>query len=114
MSDRAPNYRKHKQSGQAVVTLTDGFGRRKDVLLGKHGTQQSRVEYARVITEWEASGRRLPAAPTSDRSMAELLDVFWNYIEEHYRRQDGSPTTEVWEYKMALRPLRHLYGHTPV
>ena len=52
-----PSYRIHKQSGQAVVTLTDALGGRHDVLLGVHGTKQSRVEYARVIAEWEAAGR---------------------------------------------------------
>jgi hypothetical protein len=46
-----PSYRRHRQSGQAVVTLTDGLGSRKDVLLGKHGTAESRAEYARVISE---------------------------------------------------------------
>src|SRR5215831_11564946 len=53
-----PAYRLHKQSGQAVVTLPDGTGGRRDVLLGKHGTPESRAEYARVIAEWEAGGRR--------------------------------------------------------
>src|SRR5205823_2311443 len=114
MNDRVPNYRKHKQSGQAVVTLTDSYSRRKDVQLGKYGTKQSRVEYARVIAEWEASGRQLPVAATSDPNISELMDVFWDHVEEHYRRPDGSQTTEVWEYKLALRPLRHRYGHTPV
>jgi site-specific DNA recombinase len=60
MSDRVPSYRRHKQSGQAVVTLSDGFGGRRDVLLGKFGTAESRKEYARIISEWEAAGRRLP------------------------------------------------------
>jgi hypothetical protein len=55
-----PSYRKHRQSGQALVTLTDGLGGRKDILLGKHGTKESRVEYARVIAEWEAAGRTVP------------------------------------------------------
>jgi hypothetical protein len=39
-----PSYRLHKQSGQAVVTLTDGIGGRHDVLLGPHGTPESRSE----------------------------------------------------------------------
>jgi hypothetical protein len=30
-------------------------------LLGKHGTKASRIEYARVLEEWEASGRCLPS-----------------------------------------------------
>jgi hypothetical protein len=35
--DHVPSYRKHRQSGQAIVSLPDGMGRRRDVLLGKHG-----------------------------------------------------------------------------
>ncbi len=55
-----PSYRLHGQSGQAVVTLSDGLGNRRDVLLGKYGTPESRAEYVRVLAEWEAAGRRLP------------------------------------------------------
>jgi hypothetical protein len=50
---RVPTYRQHTQSGQAIVTLPDGLGGRKDVLLGKYGTKESRTAYARVIAEWE-------------------------------------------------------------
>jgi hypothetical protein len=57
-----PSYRKHKQSGQAIVTLSDGLGGRRDVLLGKYGTADSRQEYARVIAEWEAAGHFRPTA----------------------------------------------------
>jgi hypothetical protein len=73
MSDpsRIPKYRCHKQSGQAIVTLTDGLGNRRDVLLGKYGTAASRSEYLRVITEWEASGRRL-LAPADARYVIPL------------------------------------------
>src|SRR5205823_5239332 len=37
----SPSYRRHKQSGQAVVTLPDGLGGRHDVLLGKFGSKES-------------------------------------------------------------------------
>jgi hypothetical protein len=43
-----PSYRLHKQSGQAVVTLTDPSGRRRDVLLGRHDTPESRREYDEI------------------------------------------------------------------
>jgi hypothetical protein len=59
-----PSYRKHRQSGQAIVTLPDGLGGRRDVLLGKYGTKASRMEYARLVAEWEASIRRPPPAPS--------------------------------------------------
>jgi len=40
---RDPSYRLHKQSGQAVVTLSDHGGGRRDFLLGKFGTSESRT-----------------------------------------------------------------------
>lgn len=111
-STHVPTYREHKQSGQAIVTLTDGLGNRRDVLLGAHGTKASRVEYARVIAEWEAAGRRVPAAWITDRTVAELVDAFWPHVEQHYRRSDGTPTSEVNEFRLSLRPLKHLYSDT--
>ena len=38
-----PSYRLHKQSGQAVVTLPDGLGGRRDVLLGPHVNRHVRA-----------------------------------------------------------------------
>src|SRR6516165_1639474 len=81
MSDRVPSYRRHKQSGQAVVTLPDGFGGRRDVLLGKYGTSASRKEYTRVISEWEAAGKRLPSKSAEgsapNLSINELVLAYW-------------------------------------
>ena len=45
-----PSYRLHKQSGQAVVTLTLN-GVRKDILLGPHGSPESKEEYERVLAQ---------------------------------------------------------------
>jgi integrase len=112
-SDRVPSYRRHKQSGQAVVTLPDGLGGRRDVLLGKYKSKQSRQEYARVISEWEANGRCLPQSVSStDITIAELIVRFWPWAEQHYRHVDGTPTGELKEWKLSLKPLRQLYGHT--
>jgi integrase len=108
-----PSYRLHRQSGQAIVTLTDNLGRRKDKLLGKHRTKESFVEYGRIIAEWEANGRQLPAASVADLTITELIDRFWPWVEMHYRRPDGSETREVADYKYSLRPLNHLYGNRP-
>jgi integrase len=115
-SRSVPTYRLHKQSGQAVVTLPDGLGGRRDVLLGKHGSPESRLEYARVIAEWEAGGRHRPAGVPQrhDLTVNELLLRFWHHAEQHYRHADGSPTSELTEYRYSLRPLRELYGHVAV
>jgi hypothetical protein len=46
MSKRSPipSYRLHKHSGQAVVTLLDWTGRRRDVPLGRYDTPASRAD----------------------------------------------------------------------
>ena len=59
---RTPSLRRHKPSGQAVVTL-DG----QDHYLGPwpaalaQAAADRREAYDRLIAEWLASGRRLPA-----------------------------------------------------
>jgi integrase len=110
---RTPSYRLHKPSGQAVVTLNG-----EDVYLGKHGTAESKGEYDRLIAEWLANGRRRPAridGPTpAGSTVNELLVGFVAHARQHYRRPDGSLTNEYDEYRMAFRPLKHLYGDTPV
>jgi hypothetical protein len=79
-----PSYRRHKQSGQAVVTLTDPFGVRHDMLLDKYGTSASRKKYARVLAEWEASGQRLPAAATpAEVSLNELILAYSRFAESY-------------------------------
>src|SRR5690242_4075111 len=94
-----PSYRRHKQSGQAVVTLTDPSGRRRDVYLGPYGTAASRQEYARVLAEWEANGRRLSVTNADDSthglSVNELILTNWAHVENYYRYPDGAPTSEV-------------------
>src|SRR6516162_2689473 len=100
-----PSYRKHRQSGQALVTLTNALGGRQDFLLGPHGTKQSRVEYARVIAEWEAAGWNIPAKEAaSDLTIHELILRFWPHAEQHYRRPNGTPTNELNDFRLSLRP----------
>ena len=112
-SKKIPSYRRHKSSGQAIVTLTDGTGRRRDVLLGKHGSAASRTEYARVIAEWEGAGRRLSVPATlADLTVTELIVRYWAHAKEYYRSPDGKHTSEVVGCRVSLRPLAHLYGDT--
>ena len=108
-----PNYRLHRQSGQAVVTLRDPLGNRRDVLLGKYGTAESRVEYARVIAEWEANGRRLPASQAipANITVNELALAYWKFAESYYGfdRRRGT----AFNVRDAIRVVKALYGHTP-
>jgi integrase len=106
-SEKVPAYRKHKQSGQAVVTLTDGTGRRKDRLLGNYGTAASRLEYAKVVAAWEAGGRQLAQTKApADITVNEVLAKFLPWAKQRY----GAASAEFTCYKLVMRPLSFLHG----
>jgi integrase len=110
---RIPVLRHHKPTGQASVRI-DG----RDIYLGKHGTEESRERYRRVIAEW-LSGRDPAAAPQDGPgdggpAVNEVVKAFLTrHAEAHYRRADGSPTGELANFRLSLRPLCRLYGHSP-
>jgi integrase len=117
-SPSTPSLRRHRPSGLAVVTL-DG----KDHYLGpwpageKRPPSPTQVAYDRLVAEWLANGRHLPAAAAEEEallSVNELILAFWRHAEQHYRHEDGTPTSELADYRLSLRPLRKLYGTLPV
>jgi hypothetical protein len=97
-----PAYRKHKQSGQAIVTLTNGLRSRRDVLLGKFGTKASRQEYARVIAEWESSGRQLPARCKQTGEMWQRQTAFGEFLGKQQELQRFT-NNGVWYRGIDLR-----------
>ena len=104
-----PKYRRHRASGQAVVTLSG-----RDHYLGPYGTKASRIEYDRLITEWLAGGRHLPAQEvTDDLTVVELCAAFMRHAKTYYVK-DGRPTSTLAGIKRALAPLGRLYGRMPV
>lgn len=110
-----PAYRLHKSTGQALVTLPDGLGGRKDFYLGAHGSAESRKEYLRLIQEWEATGRCLPPQVDlckSDLTIAEVILAYWKWAEGRYVKE-GKPTSELDTIRQALRFVHTLYGDTP-
>lgn len=104
--DALPSYRRHKPSGQAVVTL-DG----RDVYLGPWRSKESRVAYERAISEWLAAGHAPTLIGSTDATVDEVLLAFWRHAQGHYRK-DGEPTSEVRLIKDALAPVHKLYGTT--
>ncbi len=105
-----PSYRHHKPTGQAVVTLNE-----KDLYLGKYGTPESKEAYNRQIAEWLSNNRQLTpqADPSCLLSVSQVALAFWKHAEVYYRKPDGTQTSEVDNYRQALRPLKKLYGTTP-
>ena len=117
-----PTLTRHKATNRAVVRLSG-----QDHYLGPWPAGQEqpdpdvRAAYDRLIAEWLAGGRRplrqpdrtpgerAPAGP----SVNEVLLSFWRHAEVHYRRDDGTPTSELADYRLSLRPLRAMYGTAP-
>lgn len=103
LGNRFPNYRKHKQSGQAIVTIGG-----RDFLLGPHGTKASELEYDRLILEWLASGRSASFGTDSHvLSITELIVDYAEYAKTYYGM---GPNSEWHRITRVLRPVRKLYG----
>jgi integrase len=106
MSRGIPSYRKHKASGQAVVTLNG-----VDHYLGRYNSVESKAEYDRIIGEWIALGRHLPAGPRGTGGPVGWLikELISGYFAHCVATKSAG---EVRQIKYALRPVRELYGDT--
>jgi integrase len=110
--DQLPAYRLHRQSGQAIVTLSG-----RDFNLGPHGSPESRRKYDRPTGEWVANGRRLApasstnaaaaaaAADSAGPSQASVAAAYWTHAERYYAGSRG----ELGAIKAAIRILVTLY-----
>lgn len=118
LTHRFPVPRLHKASGQMRLRLEG-----RDFYLGKPG-QESQEAYQRLLGEWLANGRKLPAPaegkppeppapPAGGILVAELVARYFRHCLEYYRRPDGSSTSEPRNIELALRPVKRMYGSTP-
>ena len=113
MPKNVPSYRQRKGSDHAIVTLTDAVTKqRRDYWLGPHGSPESRERYHRLIAEWEAAGRRLPApiddphGPCAQTTVGEIVHAYWTWASQHQCAIDGNLTT-------VLQLLRRFFGSSP-
>jgi integrase len=108
-----PQLREHKPSGQARVRI-DG----REIYLGKFGSAEAKEKYDKLVAEWLANQRRLPAPVVAEEqpqetTVGEVLAAFWDHALVHYRDPEGNPTGEAKNYHNALRPVRRLYNRDP-
>jgi integrase len=120
-----PSLRRHKPSGQGVVTLSG-----KDVYCGAwpaalaEAPAEVRARYDAAVASWLAAGRtrHLPSTPAPSTSeapdrlsttVAELALAFIRHAEAYYARPDGAPTGEVGEYARTLGLVNRLFGELP-
>jgi integrase len=107
LSHALPKYRKHRGSGQAVVTLNG-----HDYYLGPYGTKASRIEHDRLIAEWLANDRNPLHVTSQDITIVELCLRYWKFAKGYYRK-DGRCTGVTPGIKCALQYLKQWYGKTP-
>ena len=94
-----PAYRKHRSTGRAVVSVYRADGSRKEILLpGKYGSEESKQEYARILSQLSVGNGNLPAAKHGGTYYVDLA---------------GKPTSEIAALTAAFRPLVRLYARTP-
>ena len=67
LTSSAPKYRRHRASGQVIVTL-EGC----DFYLGPWGSKASRREYDRLTAEWLANHRHLSLGASGGLTIVEL------------------------------------------
>ncbi len=100
LTNATPKLRKHKATGQAVVTIAG-----RDHYLGRHGTKAAQLEYDRLIGEWLAAGR--PARQTmlkSDITVAEVAAGYLRFAKRH-DRNNGEITGTIYGVKVAFSVL---------
>lgn len=117
-----PTYRRHKQSGRAIITIYDPqTSRRRDILLGDYGSPESKIEYDRIVDKLTLTEPKeinwQPVRFTegvADITIAEVAERFFtDHANEYFRHPDGRPTSELYIYRRAVRELVLQYGLIP-
>ncbi len=110
-----PSYLLHKASGQARVRI-DGH----DHLLGPYGSEESRVRYGELVARFAGGqsidpvARKKETQPDDGPMVSTLLQAFKQYAYAYYVKPDGTKTDEIDCLQSATKPLREMYGFTPV
>ncbi len=116
-SKQPPKFRRHKASGQGIVTLGG-----KDFYLGDYNTPAARRRYAELLARYlldrGAEGKSpnvLPAGggETGNFSIAELLARYMAYAVEYYVQADGRPSSELSAVRVAVRGILAADGDLP-
>lgn len=107
-SSFVPKYCLHKPSGRAYVRI-----RGKVVYVGDYGSDESKQQYGRLVAEFTANpAPNVTANATEKITVVEVIDAYWLHAQCYYRK-DGKPTRQLDAIRLALRPVRRLYGTSP-
>ena len=108
---RIPSCRRHRPSGQAIVTV-----QQKDHYLGPWRSTESKLAYERLISEWLANGRHLPHGNSQgaqdDIAIIELMRLTGARCGEivQMRGIDLDVSGSVWLSRPGSHKTQH-HGH---
>ena len=106
-----PSYLLHQVIGREPQARVRINGR--DFLLGRYGSEESRIKYGKLISQ-SAGGLTVDPLATkvnsddTGLSVAELLLAFKNHAETYYRRKAESDA-----FNGVMRPVRELFAMLP-
>lgn len=102
-----PPYKCHKASGVAYCRTADG----KNHYFGKHGTADSKRQYAEFVARLDVEAPAIPAATEipDDVTVVELADRYMLFASGYYIR-DGQPTSQLDAVKRAVRRVTDAFG----
>jgi hypothetical protein len=86
-----PAYRRHKASGQAIVTL-DG----RDHYLGTWKSAESKNEYRRITKEWQNGA--VAQADSAELTVTELLAAFGRHAQDYYRDAESKRCQALFDF----------------
>jgi hypothetical protein len=94
--NKIPAYQRHS-SGRARVRTYDADGNRIEMILpGEYGSEQSKREYARILTQVVSNGSLLHNSPVHEITIAELALKFMAHASAYYIDPvTKAPTNEV-------------------
>jgi len=104
---RNPKYRCQKsgRTNWKDLAFVEIGGKR--TYLGEWGSDESKKQYDRIVSEWLANGRQL-APELEQSSQTAVLNVchaFWEWAKNRHRKADGTPTPGQEHIRQALKPL---------
>lgn len=109
-----PQLRLHRRTGQAVVTLTNPRGSRRDYYLGKPGAA-AQARYRGLLADWIRADKEFPAFKDGEpndepRTITDLVARFEAHAKAYYKRLDGTHTGEHLSIQRACSFLTEAHG----
>jgi integrase len=104
-------YRQRNKSGSDRAFMILGNQR---IYLGNYDSPESWRAYHAIQAEYKATGLiALPGKSSQDFTICELFAAFLTHAEKYYRKPDGTPTSELKNFIIAMREVRPLYETLP-